>query len=182
MIRENVDNSDDALIRRIERGDKAAMRVLYERHSNGLTAFARNRLKDPFEAADVVQETFLEVWTKASTFEARASVRSWMFSIARNKAVDRIRKSAKVIASEPDETIVDDGPAVETIVSNAQDAERVQHCLSELSDAQRAAVTLSFFEEMTYREIAETESVSESTVKSRIHYAKKLLMHCLSKP
>lgn len=180
MKKEDVDNSDDALIRRIEKGDKTAMKLLYERHAEGLTLFVRNRLNDVHEASDVVHDTFMEIWTKAETFEARASVRSWMFSIARNKSVDRIRKTSRMVVSEPDETIVDHGPSLDKIVANAQDAERIQRCINELSDTQRAAITLSFYHDMTYREISETECVSESTIKSRIHYAKKLLMRCLS--
>lgn len=176
-----MDTSDDALIRQIERGDKAAMRLLYERHASDLTAFVRNRLNDPVEAADVVQDTFLEVWTRAARFQAKSSVRSWMYSIARNKAVDRIRKLSRLIVSEPDETLPDDAPDAVAVIANAEDAERVRQCLDDLSDAQRAAVTLSFYDEMTYREIAEIEGVSEGTVKTRIFHAKKLLMRCLSR-
>ncbi|MEO0975623.1 MAG: RNA polymerase sigma factor [Pseudomonadota bacterium] len=175
------DTSDDALIRMIERSDKAAMRVLYERHAPALTAFIRNRLSDPVEAADVVQDTFMEVWSSASKFQARSTVRSWMYSIARNKAVDRVRKLSRLIITEPDETIADGAPDAEMIIAQAEDAHRVRTCLNALKDAQRSAVTLAFFQDMTYREISIVEGVSEGTVKSRVHHAKKLLLHCLSK-
>lgn len=178
---DGTDTSDDALIRLIERGDKTAMRLLYERHSAALTAFVRNRLNDPLEAADVVQDTFVEVWSSAGKFQARSTVRSWMYSIARNKAVDRIRKLSRLVVSEPDETIADEAPDAEAVISNAQDAHRVRACLDELTDAQKSAVTLAFFQDMTYREISDSEGVSEGTVKSRVHHAKKLLLHCLSK-
>ncbi|MEM9669171.1 MAG: sigma-70 family RNA polymerase sigma factor [Pseudomonadota bacterium] len=172
---------DGILIQNIAQGDKLAMRTLYERHSAGLSAFVNQRLRDPVEAADIVHDTFMEVWTKASSFQGRSSVRSWMFSIARNKAVDRIRKLAPVQISEPDETIADETPQPEKIIENTQDASRVRTCLGALSDAQRIAITLAFFEDMTYREISSIEGVSEGTIKTRIFHAKKLLMHCLSK-
>lgn len=175
------DTSDDALIRLIERGDKTAMRLLYERHAPALTAFIRNRLNDPLEAADVVQDTFMEIWSSAGKFQARSTVRSWMYSIARNKAVDRIRKLSRLVVSEPDETIADDTPAADTVIAHAQDARRVRACLDELTAAQKSAVTLAFFQDMTYREISDAEGVSEGTVKSRVHHAKKLLLHCLSR-
>lgn len=174
--------SDEALIGKIEQGDKTAMRLLYERHADSLTGFVRNRLKDPIESADVVHDTFIEVWTKASGFQSRSSVRAWIYSIARNKAVDRIRKQSRLVITAPDETIADTAPEAETIMANVQDAERLQACLDALSEAQRTAVTLAFYDDLTYREISDAEGVSEGTVETRVHHAKKLLMHCLSKP
>jgi RNA polymerase sigma-70 factor, ECF subfamily len=176
-----MDTSDESLIRSIERGDRVAMRRLYERHAGDLAAFVRSRLKDPVEAADVVQDTFLEVWTRAGRFQARSSVRAWIYSIARNKAVDRIRKLSRLVVSEPDDSVPDDAPDAVAVIENAQDARRVRKCLDDLSEAQRAAVTLAFYDDMTYREIAEVEGVSEGTVKTRVFHAKKLLMRCLSR-
>lgn len=173
--------SDSELVAKIKQSDRHAMRVLYERHSPALSAFIRNKLNDPIEVADVVHDAFIEVWSKADRFQGRSSVRSWIYSIARNKAVDRVRKQSRVIVSEPDDSVADDAPHAETVITHAQDAERLQLCLDQLPEVQRAAITLSFYEEMTYREISEVEGVSEGTVKSRVFHAKKLLQHCLSK-
>ncbi|MEO1475100.1 MAG: RNA polymerase sigma factor [Pseudomonadota bacterium] len=173
--------SDTDLIEKIKAGDKFAMRLLYERHSAGLGAFIRRRLNDPVEAADVVHDTFLDVWTKAASFQGRSSVKSWMYSIARNKSVDRIRKLSPVLTAEADETVPDDTPLPDAIIENSQDAERVRLCVEALSDVQRTAVMLAFYEDMTYKEIAIAEDVSEGTIKTRIFHAKKLLMRCLSR-
>ena len=86
---------DLALLRRIGAGDRTAMKALYEAHSDALHRFLASRLGDAFEAADVAQETFLEVWRRPGRFEGRSTFRTWLFGVARNKAVDRIRKARR---------------------------------------------------------------------------------------
>lgn len=70
---------------RIAAGDKLAMQELYETHSGNLTNFVKNWLYDPTPVADLVHETMMEVWRNAGRFEGRSSLKSWIFSIARNK-------------------------------------------------------------------------------------------------
>jgi RNA polymerase sigma-70 factor, ECF subfamily len=173
---------DDAdLIRRVGAGDKHAMKALYERHSNALFHFLRYRLGDSFEAADVMQEAFLEVWRSAARFEGRSSAKTWIFGIGRNKAIDRMRRSGKVVLGDPDESIPDESPNPESLVESASDAARVRACLEKLSDAHRNAMRLAFYEDLPYGEIAEIENVAVGTIKTRIHHAKQLLRHCLSR-
>jgi RNA polymerase sigma-70 factor (ECF subfamily) len=162
------------------RGDKAAMKALYERHSDALYRFLRARLGDPFEAADVMQETFLEIWRAAARFEGRSAPRTWMFGIARNKAIDRMRRGAREVTSEPDDSAPDDAPNPEAVVAAASDAARVRECMGRLSDTHRSAIHLAFWRELPYGEIAEIEGVPVGTVKTRILHAKRLLMHCLA--
>jgi RNA polymerase sigma-70 factor (ECF subfamily) len=173
---------DDAtLIQRIgAAGDKAAMKALYERHSDALYRFLRARLGDPFEAADVMQETFLEIWRAASRFEGRSAARTWMFGIARNKAVDRMRRGSREVASELDDRAPDEAPNPEAMAVAASDAERVRECIGRLSETHRSAIHLAFWRELPYGEIAEIEGVPVGTIKSRVMHAKRLLMHCLT--
>lgn len=173
---------DDAtLIQRIgAAGDKAAMKTLYERHSEALYRFLRARLGDPFEASDVMQETFLEIWRAASRFEGRSAARTWMFGIARNKAIDRMRRGFREVVSEPDDRVPDQAPDPEAVAVAASDAARVRECVERLSDAHRSAVHLAFWRELPYPEIAEIEGVPVGTIKTRILHAKRLLMHCLA--
>lgn len=173
---------DDAdLIRRVGTGDRQAMKTLYERHSDALFHFLRFRLGDNFEAADVMQEAFLEVWRSAARFEGRSSAKTWIFGIGRNKAIDRMRKGSRMVLGEPDATIPDDSPNPEKVVESASDAARVRACLEKLSDAHRSAMRLAFYEDMPYGEIAEVEGVPVGTIKTRIHHAKQLLRRCLSR-
>jgi RNA polymerase sigma-70 factor (ECF subfamily) len=172
---------DDAgLLERVGAGDKAALKALYERHSDALFRFIRSRLRDPFEAGDVMQEVFLEIWRAASRFEGRSAAKTWIFGIARNKAVDRMRRGARTVLAEPDAALADDAPDPEAVAVAASDAARVRECIGRLSDTHRSAIHLAFYSDLPYGEIAEIEGVPVGTIKTRILHAKRLLMHCLA--
>ena len=172
--------TDEQLMAKVKQADRAALRKLYDRHAAGLTAFAAQTLSDPVEAADIVHETFISVWEKAEGFRENLSFKSWLFTIGRNKSVDRLRKGSRMTLGDPDTEVPDLDPNPEQVALNCEDTGRVRACLEKLSDAHRRVVSLAFYEDIAYREIAEIEDVSEGTVKSRIFHAKKLLMHCLS--
>jgi RNA polymerase sigma-70 factor (ECF subfamily) len=171
---------DAALLRRVGAGDRAALKTLYERHSDALFHFIRSRLRDPFEAGDVMQEVFLEIWRAASRFEGRSAARTWIFGIARNKAVDRMRRGSRTVLAEPDEATPDESPNPEEAVEAASDAEKVRECIGRLSDTHRSAIHLAFYSELPYGEIADIEGVPVGTIKTRILHAKRLLLHCLA--
>ncbi|MEM8728927.1 MAG: RNA polymerase sigma factor [Pseudomonadota bacterium] len=172
---------DAELVTRISQGDRQAMRQFYERHQAGLYHFVRGRLGDAFEASDVMQEAFLEVWKGASRFKGHSSAKTWLYGIARNKAVDRVRKSQRVtLKDNPDETLADDSPTPQAVMEAASDAARVKECMDKLPDVQRAAVRLAFYEDLSYPEAADVEGVPVGTIKTRIHHAKKLLLRCLA--
>lgn len=181
MKHKEDDSFDRALLARVAVGDMKAMRALYDRQSNAIYRFARLRLSDQFEVADIVHETMLSAWRSAGSFEGRSSVRSWLLRLARNKIVDHIRKQSRVALAEPDETTASGEPDAEAVISATQDAERVRACVNRLPNGQRAVIQLAFFEELTYAEVAEIEDIPEGTVKTRIYHAKKLLMRCLSR-
>lgn len=172
--------TDSVILSRVADGDVSAMRALYLRHSQALQRFVASRLHDKFEVADVVHNTMLEIWRSAGRFEGRSNVRSWIFSIARFKAIDYIRKQSRTELAEPDEDIPDETPDPEAVIAASQDAARVRDCVEKLGGHQRAAVHMAFFEDMTYAEIAEVEDVPQGTIKTRIFHAKKLLMRCLT--
>lgn len=176
----DAQSTDGDLIARIAQGDKQAMKLLYDRHSDALFRFITVRLRDRFEAADVLQDTFLEVWRSAARFEGRSAPRTWMFGIARNRALDRMRRTGRETPAEPDETIADDAPNPEAIALAASDARSLRACLDGLSESHRSAIELAFYQDLAYREIAEIENVPAGTIKTRILHAKQLLKHCLS--
>jgi RNA polymerase sigma-70 factor, ECF subfamily len=172
---------DAALLARVAADDKAAMKSLYERHSDTLFRFVSVRIGDRFEAADVMQEAFLEVWRSAARFQGRSSVKTWIYGIARNKAADRARRMRRVVVQQPDPEMPDDAPGPHAVIEAASDAARVRACLEDLSPSHRSAVQLAFYDELSYPEIAEVEGVPLGTVKTRIHHAKQLLMRCLTR-
>jgi RNA polymerase sigma-70 factor, ECF subfamily len=172
---------DADLLHRVGAGDRAALKALYERHSDAVYKFLRYRLRDPFEAADVMQDVFLEIWRAAGRFQGRSAARTWIFGIARHKAVDWMRRGFReVTAPEPDTEIADEAPDPEAIVVAASDAARLRDCIGKLSNTHRSAIHLAFYEELPYGEIAEIEGVPVGTVKTRILHAKRLLQHCLA--
>ncbi|MEM9138301.1 MAG: sigma-70 family RNA polymerase sigma factor [Pseudomonadota bacterium] len=181
MVEERDALTDAGLIERIANGDMTAMHALYLAQADTVRRFVRSRIRDEFEAADIVHETMLAAWRGAANFQGRASVRSWLLSIAKNRAIDHIRKQARVTLAEPDETIPDEDPDAEAVIAAAQDAARLRACVDELSEAHRAAVHLAFYEDMTCAEIAEVEQVPTGTIKTRIFHAKKLIMRCLDR-
>jgi RNA polymerase sigma-70 factor (ECF subfamily) len=173
--------ADADLLRRVGAGDRMALKALYERHSNALHRFLHYRLRDSFEASDVVQEVFLEIWRTGGRFEGRATPRTWIFSIARNKAVDRMRRRAReVVAPEPGVEIADEAPDPESVLAATRDAARLRACIAKLSDAHRSAIHLAYYEDLPYGEIAAIEGVPVGTVKTRIMHAKRLLLHYLA--
>ncbi len=175
-----MENDDDKrLLARVARGQTQAMRLLYERHHSALYAFIISRGSDGTAAEDVLHDTMLDVWRLASRYRGAASVRTWIFSIARNKQVDRVKGSARLtlVAEMPD--TVDAAPNAETVIEASQDAEKVRACLDKLKNVQRTAIRLAFYEDLSYEEIAEIEDVPAGTIKSRIFHAKQALIRCL---
>lgn len=172
---------DAALLARVAGGDMTAMKTLYMAHADAVTRFVRMRVRDDAEAADIVHDTMLSVWRGASGFEGRASVLSWMLTLARNRTVDHIRKQSRVTLGAVDEDIPDSDPDPEAVLGAVQDAARLRACVEELPERQRAVIHLAFYEDMTCAQIADIESVPDGTVKSRIYHAKQLLMRCLSR-
>ncbi|MEL7453021.1 MAG: sigma-70 family RNA polymerase sigma factor [Pseudomonadota bacterium] len=157
------------------------MRLIYERYASGLTRYLEFYLRDGFDAADVVHETMLTVWQTAGRYEAKGQFKAWLYSIARNKAIDRNRKRQRLVHEEPDLEEADDGPGPEDIIASFQATKQVQACLSELSAAHKTAIHLAFYEHLTYQEVADHEGVPLGTIKTRIMHAKKLLLRCLQR-
>ncbi|MEM0936227.1 MAG: sigma-70 family RNA polymerase sigma factor [Pseudomonadota bacterium] len=173
------DWDDKRLLARIAERDTTAMRVFYERHQSALRGFLRARGAEAEEASDLLHDAMLDVWRTAARFGGASSARTWLFAIARNKYVDRVRRGTRVSFVEEVPESSDTEPDSETILASAEDAARVRACLDGLKAAQRLVVRLAFFDGLTYEEIAAVEDVPAGTVKSRIFHAKQALLRCL---
>ena len=121
----------------------------------------------------------MTVWRQASRFEGRSAVRTWLFGIAYRKTMDHFRKNGRVSFTDQVPDVADDSADALTCLAHAQDAEQLHHCLGTLKPDMRMAIELAFFEDMTCGDIASVADTAEGTVKSRIHHAKKRLLHCL---
>jgi len=168
------------LLGRTAEGDRAAFAAFYREMERPVFRFIRSRLNDPHEAADILHETFMDIWRKAGSFEGRSKVQTWVFGIAYRKTVDALRKRGRLDYPGEIPDSADDAPDAEACLAAGQQAEHLRHCLDELSGEQRLAVSLAFYEDMSYGEIAAVAEVPEGTVKSRIFHAKRALLACLS--
>lgn len=172
--------SDQFLLDLIATGDERAMRQIYERHSSAVAAFAAARLRDRSKAADVLHDVMLSVWRRPEAFSGRSSFRTFLLTMARNKAIDIIRREARIDYGDDGDTLVDHEPTPESLVSAAEDRDRVRACVAALSASHQSAVHLTFFEGLTISEAADVENVPAGTIKTRIYHAKKKLAACLA--
>jgi len=170
------------LLRRTAREDQAAFAELYKRTSSKLFGVCLRMLRDRGEAEDVLQETYATVWRRASSFDAsRASAITWLVTLSRNKAIDRLRQHREELLGDPsrmDET-VDEQPTPAAGAEASQEYQRLQHCLDELEPQQQSSVREAFFTGATYNELATRCKVPLGTMKSWIRRSLMQLRTCL---
>ena len=172
-------NFEKTLISGVVRRDKDSMKEIYTHYTPALSGFVRLFLADPNDVADIIHDTMIDVWRNAEKFEGRSSLKTWIFSIAKNKAIDRNRKSARLKYSDESIEIEDEALNPSEALELTQDAQMVQKAVSQLKPDHRRAIHLSYFEGLTYKEIAVIENCPEGTIKTRMLHAKKNLRHIL---
>jgi RNA polymerase sigma-70 factor (ECF subfamily) len=168
------DMGDEALVRRVAQGDERALSELYDRYSRPVYATGVRLLGDASLAEELVQEAFTNVWRGAGSFEPeRARFTTWLYRIARNRAVDldRKRRVRPVSAGEDPLRVVPGGPEPEAGV----DGWDLARALTRISDEHREVLTLAYFEGLTQREISRRTGVPLGTIKSRTTAAIKNL-------
>ncbi len=158
-----------ALLARAADGDTGSFRLFYDRTSAKLFAIVLRILPERGEAEDVVQDVYVTIWRKAAEFDAsRASPVTWAATIARNRAIDRLRARGSRPTSPLDEAaeVRDTRPAADELIESAGDAARVQAALAALEPRHAAAIRSCYFEGLTYEALAEREGVPVGTLKS----------------
>lgn len=164
---------DGALLRAVATRDKEAFQQLYTRHSLMLFGLAVKILSDRVEAEDVLQETFVQVWKTAASFDdQRGKPLAWFIMLTRSRAIDRLR-SRKTRARLADSVGNDDSriatgttPADDAVASEAQ--RTVRNALGKLPEDQRVPIEMAYFGGLTQFEIAQKLSQPLGTVKTRI--------------
>jgi RNA polymerase sigma factor (sigma-70 family) len=180
MAENSKTGETEHLVAAIAGGDRAAFKALYTSLEGPLYRFIRLKLNDPHRSADIMHDVFLEVWRNAAAFRGQSNARTWIFAIAWRKVMDVFRQSSRITYQESLPEQIDETTDTERALAAAEDARAVRECLRGLSAEHRIAVELTFFEEMSYSDIAETLNVPAGTVKSRVFHAKQLLLRCLS--
>jgi RNA polymerase sigma-70 factor (ECF subfamily) len=159
--------SDEALHEKLLRGDLGAFDPLYERHARPLFAFIRKHLADAHEAEDVLHETFMTLLRHRDR-DAAASLRAWLFTVARNLCLNRLRsrrRGARALDAIPAPDAV---TPPDLAVEQRQSAERLRRAVERLPAHLAELYTLRA-NGMSYEELAEVLSVPVGTVKSRMH-------------
>jgi RNA polymerase sigma-70 factor (ECF subfamily) len=172
-----------ALIGAVAAGDRAAFRAVYERTSAKLYGICLRLLGSEAEAEDVLQEAYVTVWRNARRFDsAKASAITWLVVIARNKAIDRLRRRRPVADGlEAAAEVPDEGPLATAVIEQKDDARRLAHCLDELDERARAMIRAAFLDGASYPELAEREGVPLGTMKSWIRRGLMRLKGCLER-
>ncbi|USR78890.1 sigma-70 family RNA polymerase sigma factor [Arcanobacterium pinnipediorum] len=165
-----LSDPDDVLLSRIANGDQHAFAIFFDRWSGKVLALIRQILIDHSQSEEVLQEVFLEVWQKAPAFQnTRGHARSWLVTIARRRAIDRVRSSQS--ARERDTayvtTTVDYDQTLET-VDQRMESQAVRRMLADVGEPHSSTIKLAFFTGLTHREIADKQNVPLGTVKTRI--------------
>jgi len=174
--------ADEALIAAIAAGDRAAMRILYNRHRVRVFRFAIRLVEDAASAEDVVSEAFAEVWRQADRFEGRSTVSTWIMSIARFKALSVRRRRQEIALDEKAaEAVADQYSTPEQILLETDRRAQLRACLSQLSADHREIIDLVYYHDKTVEEVAEIVGVPKNTVKTRMFYARKRLAHLLAR-
>jgi RNA polymerase sigma-70 factor, ECF subfamily len=180
----NDERRTDALLaERIRSGEQAALGALYDLHAAMALAIALRVVNDREEAEDVVHDAFVAVWRKIDRYDpSRGSLRTWLLTIVRNRAIDRVRARRETLAvDDADErSLLRTGPnpTWEAALRRTADAE-VRAALAGLPDEQRRAVELAYFGGYTYREVARILDVPPGTANGRLRLALAKLREAL---
>lgn len=170
------------LMSRVAGGDRGALRQLYDCTSAKLFGVCLRILSDREESEDVLQEVYVTIWRRADRFDAgRASVMTWVSTIARNRSIDRLRSRGMMAYAEPieDHDLPDGGPSAEALLEAAGEEGRLHKCLSELDDRTENVIRTAFFGGVTYEALAQRLDTPLGTVKSWIRRGLARLKGCL---
>jgi RNA polymerase sigma-70 factor, ECF subfamily len=176
----NPEPNDGALIAAIRSGNQDAMAQLYARYSSVVYAVALRVLGDSAAAEDLLQEIFMQLWRSPGAFDSgRGNLAPWLAVIARNRAVDLLRKRRP--QTEITETIVSVEPDLADEAERGRTMEKVRGVLKEMPAAQRSALEMAYFEGYSHSEIAEKTGEPLGTVKTRIRNGLMLLRKVVEK-
>jgi RNA polymerase sigma-70 factor (ECF subfamily) len=185
LAREQPADPDWDLVARVAAGDREAFGELVERHHRRLLRVCERLLGDAEEARDAVQEVFLKVMLKAGGFRPKALVSTWLYRIAVNHCLNvlrrrRLRRWVSLTPGEEDEGGAHLDPPEERADPHRElDARRqwlqVQRAIRGLPPSQRAVLVLARFEELSYKEIADTLGITLGAVESRLFRAMRAL-------
>jgi RNA polymerase sigma-70 factor (ECF subfamily) len=183
VTRPSIPNSSDvALIRAIACGDRHAMERLYAQHSMRIHRFVLRIIDNATIAEDIVSEVFLDVWRHANRFKGKSRVSTWLLAIARNKSISIARqRRIEPLDEQLSASIEDPADDPETALEKKDQGAVIRKCLFELPIAQREVIDLVYYHQKSIEEVAHIVGVPESTVKTRMFYARRRMGEILKR-
>jgi RNA polymerase sigma factor (sigma-70 family) len=169
-----------AALAKVAAGDAGAFAVLVEAHQERLLRLCERMLGDPEDARDAVQEVFLKAYCKAADFRPHGQVYTWLYRIATNHCLNKLRRRRLVRFIQWEEPAENEAPPFDPPDSAADPAaalesrrlwRQTRHAISGLPAGQRAVLVLARFEGMSYRQIADILGITEGAVESRLFRA-----------
>jgi RNA polymerase sigma-70 factor, ECF subfamily len=178
-----VEEDDNDLMTKVAAGERAAFAELFRRYAGRVEGYLAKSL-GPSAAAEVAQEVFLKVWRNAHRYDAsKAAPATWLFAIARNARVDRIRHTSRPEPDPDDPMWVPSQPTAPDGVIHAQrEASAVRQMVGELPDKQRQVIAMAYLQGMSLPEVAVALEVPLGTVKSRVRLAMARLREASAAP
>ncbi|MCA1548852.1 sigma-70 family RNA polymerase sigma factor [Bradyrhizobium sp. BRP19] len=172
--------SDDMLLASIADGNRTAMHILYCRHNVRVYRFILRIVRDATTAEDLVSQVFLDVWRTAGQFQGRSQVSTWLLSIARFKALTAMRQRRFEDIDQEDVRQIPDGcDTPETSLDRSDTSAILRACVQKLSPAHREIINLVYYQEKSVEEVGQIIGIPQSTVKTRMFYARKQLADLL---
>lgn len=174
---------DSGLMTRIASGDAAAFSTLYDRIVPNVFGLVRQVLRNPAQSEEVAQEVMIEVWRTATRYDPlRGTAKSWILTIAHRRAIDRVRSEQAAVNRETLVATRSAEPAFDQVadtVTQRFEVEQVRRCLDTLTDLQREAITLAYYNGYTYPEVAIELDAKLPTIKARMRDGLIRLRDCL---
>ena len=172
-----------SLVQKVQGGDAEAMDALFSAYYNDVYYFALKTVKDPDIACDITQETFLEIIRTIGNLKEPAAFVTWMKQITYHQCTRHFNKKTDILVDEDEDgnsifdTLADEreGSIPSEVVEQEEFRRTILDMIDSLTEEQRAAVILYYFDELSVGQIAAIQGVSEGTVKSRLNYARKAL-------
>lgn len=172
---------DYALLRRVAKGENAALAELMRRHQNRLFTLAFRLLRDRLEAEDALQEVFLKAYEHAGRFEPVSTVAAWLNRITANYCLNRLRARQPLASLDEDEApaVADSTPTPLQALEEADLAARLAELLSALPENQHRALVLKRFGGLSYQEIGAEMGLSPQAVDGLLKRARQTLKAAL---
>lgn len=180
---QSTEVSAGSLLQRIALGDERAFEMIYDEFAGRVYGLSRRIVRNPSQAEEVAQEVFLEIWRRASRFDAaKGSATSWIMTLTHARSVDRVRSVQASTDRELKNAHASHEIEIDSVVEAVEasfERKAVQKCLKGLTELQRESITLAYYSGYTYREVAQLLTTPLPTIKTRLRDGMIRLRDCL---